>query len=60
MTKKRIIKKNNFTLKEVPKKSISNGLLAVADINKGQKRYSLPLEKDRKVIAVYQLVKRFK
>lgn len=62
-----------FKLKEVPKKNISNGLIAVfdkdtklythcafADIHKGQTKYLLPESKGRKVIGIYQQIKRYK
>lgn len=62
-----------FTLKEVPKKNISNGLIALfnkdtkeytnvayTNINKGQTRYLLPESKGRKVIGIYQQIKRYK
>lgn len=62
-----------FKLKEVPKKDIENGLIAVfnketkeykdfayADIKKGQIRYLLPESKGRKVIGIYQQIKSYK
>lgn len=72
--KEKIVMTKYFKLKEVPKKDIKNGLIAqfdkstmfttayaTTDIKKGQVKYSLPdVGKDRKVIAIYQLIKKIK
>ena len=62
-----------FKLKEIPKKDIKNGLIAVfdkdidtsmnfayTDIKKDQVKYSLPDDKERKVIKIYQQIKSYK
>lgn len=62
-----------FTLKEVPKKDIKNGLIAqfdkstmfttayvTTDIKKGQIKYLLPESKGRKVVGIYQQIKSYK